>query len=85
VSACDPIKFSDISPQKFADLSAKASSEAGVAIIGNDGQADSAKYGISVSWSYDPIAQELTLQVVKKPLLVPCSYVNQKLKEVLGG
>ena len=63
-------------------LDAKALS--GLDISGTlQGQA-SAK-GVTISWSYDPNANTLTLQCLQKPWYVAASIIESKLDDLVAG
>jgi hypothetical protein len=81
-----PQVFPGISPQHYAELTAKAKA-AGIDLSGNSGAAS--KFGVEVAWSYVPDKQKLTLQCLKAPFFVSVEDVDTKLralvKETLAG
>jgi len=86
MAQCAPQVFPGISPQQFAELTAKAKA-AGIDLSGNNGAAS--KFGVEVAWSYAPDKQELTLQCLRTPFFVSAEDVDAKLqslvKETLAG
>ncbi len=76
-----PLVFSNITPEQYAALVAKAKAS-GVDLIGNSGTAS--RYGVEISWNYAPESQQLTLQCLKTPFFVKASDVNTKLQTLVN-
>jgi hypothetical protein len=76
-----PLVFSSITPAQYAALVAKAKAS-GVDLIGNSGIAS--RYGVEISWNYEPESQQLTLQCLKTPFFVKASDINQKLQTLVN-
>lgn len=75
-----PLTFSNIAPEQFATLCAKARAT-GIEIDGNSGTAS--KYGVEVRWNYDPTSGQLVLEVLKTPFFIGASEVFDKLKSLV--
>ena len=75
-----PQVFSNITPDKYAILTQKASA-AGINMGGNSGTAS--QFGVEVSWSYSPEACELTIQCLNTPFFVSPETVNAKIKALV--
>jgi hypothetical protein len=75
-----PQIFKGISPAQYERLVAKAET-AGIALNGNSGTAS--KYGVEISWNYQPEIQELSLQCLKTPFFVNAADVNSKIQTLV--
>ena len=80
MSSAAPLVFSPVSPAQFDHLSRQAQAS-GIAISGNSGAAD--KFGIEVSWQFDPDSQQLTLQCLKTPFFVSRDSVEARLRALV--
>ena len=85
MSQTAPQVFSNITPEQFSSLTAKAHA-AGIDLAGNTGTAS--KFGVEVSWNYVPETRQLTLLCLHTPFFVKPENVNAKIralvKETLG-
>ena len=75
-----PLVFSDISPEQFEKLTAKAQS-VGIDISGNCGSA--IKSGVEVAWDYLPESQKLTLQCLHAPFFVKPDEINTRIQALV--
>jgi hypothetical protein len=81
MSDCPPIALSGITPEKYRSLLAQAQSH-GLNLTGETG---SISYqGMDFTWTYDASAQSLTLQCTDKPLLVPCSIIESRIRALIA-
>ena len=78
--SAEPLVFSSITPQQFAQLTQKATA-AGINMNGDSGTASS--FGIEVSWIYSAPAQQLTLQVLNTPFFMGPEAVNERIKQLV--
>ena len=76
--SCAEQIFTGVTQESFNCLAAKAQA-AGIPINGNSGQASQS--GVTVSWSFDPGSQRLSIHVLRLPLLVPCGIANSKIHD----
>lgn len=70
-----------ISPEGFDRIKAELSQRLGVTIASNDGVID--HRGFQIAYRYDPAQKEFTVELLKKPLLVPASLIEHKVDEWL--
>jgi len=75
-----PQVFSNITPEQYANLAAKAQA-AGIDMSGNTGTAS--KFGVEVAWNYSAATQELTLQCLRTPFFVKTEDVNAKIQALV--
>jgi hypothetical protein len=77
--------FNDITPADFDKLVAAVKSKLGIEISGLQGQASgSTPLGeITIQWDYYPDSEALTLQCLKKPLLLGAGYVNIEISALV--
>jgi len=75
------LTFSGITPQQFSTLSGKAQA-AGIGLNGNSGSAS--KFGVQVSWDYDPASERLTLQCLSTPFFLKPEEVNRKIQALMN-
>ena len=80
--ACAKQIFGQITQQHFGLILGKAT-QAGLPLVGNSGQAS--KGGFTVIWHYDPATQQLEIQCLGAPFLVPCSMVNSKIHDLVDS
>ncbi len=76
---CDPVIFHGITPELWAALETQVRA-AGIDVehdqgIAHVGPAD-------IRWDYEPTAQLLTVQCLKKPWIVSCTAVNAKIQDL---
>jgi hypothetical protein len=76
MASSTPQIFQNITPEQYESFVAKAKA-AGIAITGDSGTAS--KMGVTVSWSYDPPRQQLTVQVISTPFFIKASTVDAKI------
>jgi hypothetical protein len=75
-----PQVFSNITPDKYATLTQKANA-AGINMNGNSGTAS--QFGVEVSWSYSPEANELTIHCLNTPFFVSPETVDARIKALV--
>ena len=75
-----PLVFNGVSPEQFAQLTAKAAAS-GMAIAGNSGSAS--RLGVEVAWNYAPDTQQLTLQCLKTPFFVSAADIESRLRSLV--
>jgi hypothetical protein len=75
--------YENITPPRLAAIETKAQHELGISIIGNEGTAT--KYGITISWVYNPSDQTLTVGDTRKPWYVPESKIDEELTELVNA
>jgi hypothetical protein len=81
MSHCPAITLSDISVEKYQALLVTAQAQ-GLALAG---EAGSTSYqGMDFTWSYDAGARVLTIQCTEKPIFVPCSMIEARLRALAG-
>jgi hypothetical protein len=80
VGVSSPQIFKGITPEQYAKLAARAQA-AGIPLSGNSGTAT--KFGVEVSWSYSPEAQELTIQVLQTPFFLNAADVDAKIRSLV--
>ena len=67
----------------YVKIVAEADKELGMALSGNSGKASADN--VTISWNYDPTAQVLVLQCLKKPWYVLESMVDSKLDALVNS
>ena len=72
-----------ITQQQYEALSAKLYAEAGLQLVGRTGHLS--KSGVAADYNYD--GETLTIAVTRKPMLIPLSVVENRLRDALrqGG
>jgi hypothetical protein len=78
--SCPAMTFSDLTPEKYAALAETAKAR-GLDISAPAGE--TTYQGFEFTWNYDAAAQALTLQCTAKPFFVPCSMIEQKIRELI--
>jgi hypothetical protein len=78
---CPPVIFDNISTDIFATLVATAKAQG----LDISAQSGSTTYqGMSFTWTYDQLAQNLTIQCTEKPIFIPCTMIESKLRSLIS-
>jgi hypothetical protein len=77
MAGCAADSFTNVSAAAFKCLAAKAA-QYGVK-INSDSGSDSAS-GFTISWNYDRAGSKLTIQCLKKPIIIGCGIVRNQVK-----
>ena len=80
---CPEQGFSGVTDEQLARFFEKADQYGipGLKRQGNSGEAS--RMGVTIRWSYEPIAQTLSIQCTRAPLFLPCSTINSKVQELM--
>jgi hypothetical protein len=81
MSTCPEISFSEVTPEKYQSLLATAKSQ-GLDLSGETGS--TTYQGMDFTWRYDASAQSLTIQCAGKPIFVPCSMIESRIRGLIG-
>jgi hypothetical protein len=81
MSHCPAVTLSGISEEKYQTLLATAKAQ-GLDLAGATGS--TAYQGMTFTWSYDPAAATLTIQCTEKPIFVPCSMIESRLRSLIA-
>ncbi|HEX4320059.1 MAG TPA: hypothetical protein VHZ52_04100 [Acidobacteriaceae bacterium] len=78
---CPEIVATGITPEKYQSLVATAKAQG----LDLSGQTGSTGYqGMDFTWNYDAAGQCLTIQCTGKPIFVPCSMIESRIRALLG-
>lgn len=80
--ACDQLTYSGVNASKWACAKDVVSREYGIRIDSDRGEAS--KRGFTLRWAYEAGDQTLWIQCSKKPFLIPCGVVNDRIKDAAG-
>jgi hypothetical protein len=78
---CPPIHFADVTPEKYQTLLATARAQ-GLDLSGETGS--TTHQGMDFTWNYEPAAQSLTIQCIGKPIFVPCSMIESRIRGLIA-
>jgi hypothetical protein len=81
MSSCPAMTFSEIGPEKYQSLLATAKSQ-GLDLSGETGS--TTYQGLDFSWTYEAAAQSLTIQCTGKPIFVPCSMIESRIRALIA-
>jgi hypothetical protein len=81
MSACPPITLEGITAGKYATLIQTAQAQ-GLQLTGDAGITQ--YQGMDFTWNYDPAAAALTIQCTSKPIFVPCSMIESRIRSLVG-
>jgi hypothetical protein len=81
VSNCPAITLSEITAEKYQSLLATAKSQ-GLDLTGESGS--TTYQGMDFTWRYDCAAECLTIQCTGKPIFIPCSMIESRLRGLIG-
>lgn len=75
--ACDPLTYSRVDPSKWACAKDTVSREYGIRIDSDRGEAS--KRGFTLKWAYEAAEGTLRIECSKKPFLIPCGVINDRI------
>jgi len=75
-----PQVFQGIEPGQYAKLIEKAKT-AGIDLAGNSGTAS--RYGVEVTWNYEPDSHELQIHCLKTPFFLSVADVHAKIRALV--
>ena len=85
MAQCEEQSFEGIAPEHFAAFLAKGE-EMGLPKPASDGPVGEATHsGVTIRWNFDAAARTLTVQCTKSPAMLPCSFINSRIKEAVAS
>jgi len=81
MSHCPEIALSEITAEKYQSLLATAKSQ-GLDLTGETGS--TTYQGMDFTWTYSPAAQSLAIQCTNKPMLIPCSMIESRIRSLIA-
>ena len=78
---CPEIVATGITPEKYASLVATAKAQ-GLDLSGETGS--TSYQGMDFTWTYDSAGQCLTIQCTGKPIFVPCSMIESRIRSLIA-
>ena len=80
MSQCPEIVLSEITAEKYQSLLATAKAQ-GLDLTGETGS--TTFQGMDFTWAYDPAAQSLAIQCTNKPIFLPCSMIESRIRSLI--
>lgn len=81
MSSC-PAKTYPLTPAQAVDIASEIYRELGIRIDLSQPSGEVSQSGFTLKWDVDEARQEVTVQVVSKPWIVPCGTVIGKLDKL---
>jgi hypothetical protein len=81
MSNCPAITLEGITAEKYQALLATAQSQ-GLNLTGESGS--TSYQGMEFSWNYEPAANALTIHCINKPIFVPCSMIESRIRALIS-
>ncbi len=81
VPNCPAISLTDVTADKYQALLATAQAQ-GLNLSGEQGS--TTYQGMDFTWNYDPSAQSLTIQCTEKPIFIPCSMIESRIRALIA-
>jgi hypothetical protein len=78
---CPEIVLSEITAEKYQSLLATAKAQ-GLDLTGETGS--TAFQGMDFTWTYDSAGQCLAIQCTNKPIFVPCSMIESRIRSLVA-
>ena len=78
--SCPVITLNNISPDKFQMLLAHSQAQ-GLNLVGESGS--TTYQGLDFTWNYDASTQTLIIQCVDKPIFIPCSVIEARIRSMV--
>jgi hypothetical protein len=79
--SCPAITLSQITAEKYQTLLATAQSQ-GLNLVGVEGSTN--YQGMDFTWHYDASAETLTIQCTQKPIFIPCSMIESRIRNLIA-
>jgi hypothetical protein len=79
--ACPSITLTGITTENYQTLLAKAAAQ-GLNLAGTTGSTE--YQGMQFLWNYDAAAGSLTIQCTDKPIFIPCSMIESRIRALVG-
>jgi hypothetical protein len=79
--SCPAITFAEITADKYQTLLATAAAQ-GLNLAGEQGS--STYQGLDFTWAYDAPGETLTIQCTGKPIFIPCSMIEARIRALIG-
>ncbi len=85
MAQCEEQGFSGVTNEHFVSFLQKAEQFGipGLAGQGNSGQASHS--GVTIRWEFQPESNTLRVQCIESPMLLPCSFINNKIREAMSA
>lgn len=80
MSHCPEIVLTEITAEKYQSLLATAKSQ-GLDLTGETGS--TTFQGMDFTWTYDSAGHCLTIQCTNKPIFVPCSMIESRIRALI--
>jgi hypothetical protein len=81
LSHCPEIVLSEVTAEKYQSLLATAKAQ-GLDLSGVTGSTN--YQGMDFTWNYDSAGQCLTIQCTNKPIFVPCSMIESRIRSLVA-
>jgi len=78
--SCPVITLNDISAEKYQVLLEAAQAQ-GLNLVGESGSTN--YQDLEFTWSYDPATLTLIIQCVDKPIFIPCSMIESRIRALI--
>jgi hypothetical protein len=79
--SCPAITLTGITTEKYQTLLAKAAAQ-GLELAGPSGS--TGFQGMQFTWNYDAASDSLTIQCTDKPIFVPCSMIESRIRSLMS-
>jgi hypothetical protein len=79
--SCPAITLQGIPPDKYATLLTTAQGQ-GLNLTGDSGSTQF--QGMDFTWNYDQTSATLTIQCTNKPIFIPCSMIESRIRALIS-
>ena len=79
--SCPAITLTEITPDKYQSLLATAKAQ-GLDLTGTDGS--TTYQGMDFTWLYDASCASLTIQCTGKPIFIPCTMIESRIRGLIA-
>ncbi len=79
--SCPAITLQGVTVEKYATLLTTAQAQ-GLNLIGDSGATQF--QGMDFTWNYDQPSATLTIQCTNKPIFIPCSMIESRIRALMA-
>ena len=85
MAQCEEQGFQGVTPEHFALFLLKGEHMGLPGLAGQGPSGVASHSGVTIRWNYDAAAKTLIVQCTESPALLPCAFINSRIKEAVAS